>query len=261
VGVQSPDQVTTTHIRLYMVYLQKTNKAIGINTYVRTVKRYFNFMVEEEIIPRDKNPVTLIKSPKIPKKVIQPFSNDNIKLMLALCDNKTLLGLRDSAIIWVFLDTGLRLKEMVSIDTKDINIKTETIKVMGKGARERVVKLGNRSMNAVMEYFKACETKFGKSRDTALWLNEFGGKLAYWGLASVIRRIKARSEIREVRCSPHTFRHTFATSAFKNGAKDWQVQTLLGHSTLTMTAKYRASVNSFDAIEGHKAFSPGDNLE
>jgi Site-specific recombinase XerD len=70
-----------------------------------------------------------------------------------------------------------------------------------------------------------------------------------------------RAGITNIRCSPHTFRHTFATMCLRNGAGEFEVQSLMGHSTLTQTRKYAASLNSEVAVQGHKKFSPVDNLK
>ena len=81
------------------------------------------------------------------------------------------------------------------------------------------------------------------------------------GIQIMIKRLGRRAGLRNVRCSPHTFRHTFGTQAIKNGANVFEVQALLGHSTLTMTRKYAATIDSEDAIKHHKNFSPVDRLK
>jgi len=145
---------------------------------------------------------------------------------------------------------------MARMRRRDVNVQQNTIKVMGKGARERVVRIGERAMRALLTYYR-----LRKDDNPALWVSSGGETLKHWGVVAVIRRLKERAAITDTRCSPHTFRHTFATTAFKNGAKDWQVQSLLGHSSQVMTQRYRRTVNSADALRDHETFSPADRLD
>ncbi|MET0039091.1 tyrosine-type recombinase/integrase [Dehalococcoides mccartyi] len=94
----------------------------------------------------------------------------------------------------------------------------------------------------------------------ALWLSTTGAGLSTEGIKVVVRELGKRAGLTGVRCSPHTFRHTFATQALINGAGEFEVQSLLGHSTLTMTKRYTASLRSEYAVQEHKKFSPVDNM-
>ncbi len=94
-----------------------------------------------------------------------------------------------------------------------------------------------------------------------LWLTEERNPLKKWGVAQMINVLGRKTGITDARCSPHTFRHTVATFFLQNGGKEFEVQAILGHSTLVMTRKYAASINSQSAAESHKRFSPVENME
>jgi integrase/recombinase XerC len=159
------------------------------------------------------------------------------------------------------MDTGLRLSELANILLNDVNIQTDTIRVMGKGNKERVVPFGKATKAAILKYCKMRNSELAN-----LWLSEERRPLTARGIEITIIRLGKYAGLTGVRCSPHTFRHFFGTNSMLNGAPDWVVQTLLGHATLDMTKKYRETINSQNAIAFHRGnkdrrgFSPVDNF-
>jgi integrase/recombinase XerC/integrase/recombinase XerD len=230
-----------------------------VGDYYRCVKRFLNWMVEERVLKQ--NPMATIHPPKVPRKIIAPFTTEHIKSLLLLCDDRKFLGARDRAIILMFLDTGLRLSELTNIQIKDVDFDRETIRVMGKGARERVVRIGRTAQKALLHYLLKRQDDLSR-----LWVSEERKPFNPRGVAMMIQRLGERAGIDGVRCSPHTFRHTFATQALLNGAGEFEVQSLLGHEGLVMTRRYTASLRSEAAVEGHrgtkerKGFGPVDNM-
>jgi len=210
-------------------------------------------MVEEGTLKQ--NPISSIHIRKPPEKIIQPFKLDQVQDLLLLCDEGKFLGARNRAIILTFLDTGLRLSELANIQIKDINFDHETIKVMGKGAKERVVRIGKKTQKALLRYLLMRNDGLA-----CLWVTEERIPLTHWGIEIMIRKLGKRVGISGVRCSPHTFRHTSATQSLRNGAGLEQVKSLLGHSTLYMTMRYAATINSEDAVQSHQRFSPVDRM-
>lgn len=249
--VASTKDITASHVRLFLLKLQETNSPVSIHDYYRVVKRFFNWLVEEEML--EHSPMSSIRPPRMPRKIVQPFTMSQIADLL--CDSSTFIGARNKAIVLTFLDTGLRLGELAGIQVGDIDLDRETIKVMGKGAKERVVRIGKKTQKAVFYYLL-----MRKDSCPCLWVNHERKPLTAWGIQLMIRRLGRRAGITEVRCSPHTFRHTFGTQALLNGAGEFEVQSLLGHSTLTMTRRYVATLKSENAIIGHRQWSPVDNL-
>ncbi|MGD9118235.1 MAG: tyrosine-type recombinase/integrase, partial [Dehalococcoidia bacterium] len=146
----NPQDITANHVRLFLVSLQERCNAHSVKDYYGCVNRFFNWMVAEGTLER--NPMASMHPPRIPKKIIQPFKTEQIRDLLLLCDERKFLGARNKAIILTFLDTGLRLAELANIQLADIDFNQETIKVIGKGAKERVVRIGKRTQKAILRY-------------------------------------------------------------------------------------------------------------
>jgi len=253
IGISDAHYITSHHIRLFLLKLQDTCQRRSVHNNYRALKRFFNWMVEQEVLTQ--NPMTLIRIRKPPDKIIQPFKLDQIQDLLSLCDDSKFLGARNKAIILTFLDTGLRLSELADIQIADIDFDHETIKVMGKGAKERVVRIGKKTQKALLRYLLMRNDGL-----PCLWVSEERRPLTHWGIELMIKKLGKRAGFTGVRCSPHTFRHTSATQSLRNGAGLEQVKSLLGHSTLYMTMRYAATINSEDAVISHRQFSPVDRM-
>jgi integrase/recombinase XerC len=252
-GVDDPRRVTASEVRQFLLKLQDKGAPASVAGYYKSVKRFFNWLVEENIL--DRSPTARIRPPRVPQKVVVPFRPEHIKLLLLLCDDRTFVGARNKALVLAFLDTGLRLSEMAGIQLADIDFDRETVKVMGKGAKERVVRIGKTAQKALLRYLL-----MRRDDHPCLWVSEERRPLTHWGIAQVIDVLGKRAGIGDVRCSAHTFRHTFATRALLNGAGEFEVQSLLGHAKLDMTRRYAASLRSEEAVVGHRRFSPVDNM-
>jgi integrase/recombinase XerC/integrase/recombinase XerD len=249
-----PRDITANHVRLFLVSLQARCTPHSVKDYYGCVNRFFNWMVDEGTLER--NPMASMHPPRVPKKIIQPFKMEQIRDLLLLCDENRFLGARNKAIVLTLLDTGLRLTELANIQLADVDFDRETIKVMGKGAKERVVRIGKRTQKAILRYLL-----MRKDNQPCLWVTEERRPLRAMGIQIMIKRLGKRIGIKGVRCSAHTFRHTFATRALLNGAGEFEVQSLLGHEGLSMTRRYTASLKSEAAVEGHRRFSPVDNMK
>jgi len=252
-GLNDAHDITTHHIRAFLLSLQERISPTSLHDFYGTIKRFFNWMIEEGIIVQ--SPFVNIKPPKIPKLIPKPFSHKDIENLLALCSGNRFLDIRNRAIILTFLDTGLRLSELANIQLKDIDLDRETIKVMGKGAKERRVRIGRTTQKAILRYLLSRQDKY-----PCLWVTEEKQPMGAIGIQIMIRRLYHRAGINGTKCGPHTFRHTAAINYLRNGGSEFTLQIMLGHSTLTMTRKYVASLGEDDLIRVHKIASPVDNL-
>jgi len=252
--VTQPNKVTANHVRMFLLKCQETCIPYSVRDYYGCVKRFFNWMISEGVLKS--NPMAPIRRPKVPEKLIQPFKPEHINELLYLCSGTNLLSLRNQAIILIYYDTGLRLSEISKIQLKDIDFDREIIKVMGKGAKERVVRVGKRTQKTMLRYLL-----MRKDNYPCLWVSEEGRPMHVYGIQSMIKRLGYAAKFNDVRCSSHTFRHSFGTQCLRNGATVKEVQDLLGHSTARMTMRYVATLNSEDAAISHRRFSPVDNLK
>ncbi|MBA7590797.1 Tyrosine recombinase XerC [subsurface metagenome] len=251
IGARAP--IDAQQIRLFFLKLRETNSPISVGDYYKSIKRFFNWLVDEGLI--EKSPMQNIKPPRKEERLIRPFSQQDIDNLLLLVSSNRFVDLRNKAIILVFLDTGLRLSELANIQLVDINFNREVIKVMGKGAKERVVRIGKTAQKALLRYLLLRHDNY-----PCLWVTEERRPLTRGGIQIAVKKLCHRAEITDAKCGPHTFRHTFATQAMLNGASEREVQSLLGHSSQRMTQQYTATINSEHAIKSHERFSPVDNM-
>lgn len=251
-NITNPRQITIDVIRFYILSLQQRLKPVSVQDHYRGTKRFLNWLVEEEIL--NENPMARIRFPKAPKQIVQPFSLEQIKRMLVVC-NRTFAGCRDRAIVLCLFDSGLRLSELTGIKLSDIDINQGIISVMGKGAKQRLVRIGRETQKAILRYLLLRNDDW-----PCLWVTEERQPLQAGGIRQIIKRLGKRAGIKDVRCSPHTFRHTFAITCLRNGIGEFNLQCLLGHTTLQMTRKYVQSLGASDAISAHEKASPVDNM-
>lgn len=249
-----PEKITTDDVRLFL--LASKNRGLSpatVNQYYRTLRTFFGWLVTNGYLKR--SPMENIKPPKIPSEIIKPFSRKDIDNLLLLTSGKRFRDLRDRALILVLLDTGLRLGEVAGIHLTDIDIDKGTIRVMGKGSKERIVPFGRVAKRAILNYVLARSDEYD-----CLWVSKSYQPMTRRGLQVQIRRLCIRAEISGPKCGAHTFRHTAALAFLRNGAGEFNLQGLLGHTTLEMTRRYVSSLNAEDVIKAHRKASPVDNL-
>ena len=228
-GISQPVFSLTKHnVSMYLDSL--TCGPGGRHAYFRAIRAFYRWALDEELIER--SPIDRMKAPKVPKSMRHTVSLEAFPTLLAACGE-----VRDKLVISLLADTGLRLSELASILVKDIDDRRRTIKIWGKGARQRLVVYGPTTATLITDYLP------GVSGER---LFAFGA----WGVEQMLRRLEKTTGIK---CNAHAFRRTFATESVRNGMNLFYVQSLLGHSSLTMTRIYAEQVNSEDAI---KAYMP-----
>lgn len=229
-----------------------------VHHYFVVLSCFFNWVVEEGFV--EENPMARIKVAKSKPKVVVPYSSEEISRMLAVCDydyehNAKFLGSRNRAIILVLLDTGIRLSELLGMKVGDINNDTGYIRVLGKGGRERVVRMGKVARKALWRYLM-----YRTHKDTQeLWLTEERKPLHNSGVQSLVKRLKERAGING-NGNVHRFRHTFALSFLRTDKNVFNLQYLLGHSDLDMVRRYTSTLGMEDALRAHEKASPADLL-
>jgi site-specific recombinase XerD len=219
---------------------------------------FFNWLTQEGFL--QKNPIVKIKVAKPRPKVIIPYSSDEIKRMLTVCDydyehNAKFLGSRNRVMILILMDTGIRLSELVGIKLSDIDNEKGYVKVLGKGAKERVVRIGKTTEKALWRYLMYRTQKDAQE----LWLTEEGKPLHNSGVQSLIKRLKERAGVNG-EGNVHRFRHTFALSFLSTDKNVFNLQYLLGHSDLDMVRRYTSTLGMEDALRAHAKASPADLL-
>jgi len=261
-----------SEIRAFILYLQQKRcfsdhrftkpqekglSGHSINCYLRSLRSFWSWLVSEEII--EASPFARVKIPKAPRKIMPTFSNEQIGQLLGTIHTSTPEGYRNQAIILTLLDTGLRVSELTGITLDDLQLEEGTIKVMGKGNKERLVPMGKKVQRALWHYLSRYRPQPEQPKCKLLFLTREGMPLTKDRIEKIMSSYGRKAALSGVRCSPHTLRHTAAISFLRNGGDVFSLQRLLGHSSLEMTRRY-CEVADVDVKNAHLTASPVDNL-
>lgn len=253
--VVNPLTATAPDIRLFLLSLQTHGKKPAtIHIYYRSLKTFYNWLVNENLIRQ--SPMLNIRPPKLPKVLIRPFTEQDIARLMVLCSGNKFLDLRTRAMFLVFLDTGIRLEEMSRLQLSHLDFNSETIRIMGKGSKERIVRMGKKAQKALLKYLL---TRNDNLPD--LWLTEERTPMALRGIKTSVERYCKRAVVSGARASCHTLRHTASILYLRNGGDLFTLQMMLGHSNLETTRRYASSLGAEDVIRVHIKASPVDNLK
>ncbi len=231
-------QLRSAEVRAFVGTLHRENlSGSSINRALSAVKGLFRYAVQFEITPTD--PFEQIKSRSGGRKLPQVLSGTEVEKLLNMPDD-SINGARDRALLEVLYSTGCRVAELSAMDTKDVQRGKKSIRVLGKGNKERYVYIG-RPARSALKYYLDMRREYLKQNslaDTpALFINLRGNRLSTRGIALIISKYMQRSGISK-KVSPHTFRHSFATHLLDQGADIRMVQEMLGHSSVSTTQIY-----------------------
>ena len=234
IGIDSVDGI---HIRGYLGYLHKKNKRSTISRKLSAVRSFLKFLVKRRVI--EDNPSEWILTPKQEKTIPAYLPVDEMFRLLDSIRADNILDIRNRAIFETLYSCGIRVSELVGMNNIDLDSKGETIRVLGKGNKERIVPIGQKALDAIQVYRELLNREWGISADHngPLFLNKNKGRLSARSIARILEKlIKACGLLTPV--SPHTLRHSFATHMLDAGADLRTVQELLGHKSLSTTQKY-----------------------
>ena len=226
-----------------------------IHGYVRALRSFSSWLYDEG--HTDENIFVGIKPPKLPQTLINPLSEDEIRKLLLAVQRDTLEGTRNYAILLMFLDAGVRLSELINLKMGDIDFGVGQFKVFGKGAKERLVPLGQTAKKALIRYVEQARLDPVNPTEERVFLTVSGLPISKDSVEKIIQRLAKRTGI--TRLHPHLFRHSFAVRYLINGGDVFTLQKILGHASLDMTRKY-VTLASADVKEKHILFSPIDHL-
>ncbi|MEW6059445.1 MAG: site-specific tyrosine recombinase XerD [Actinomycetota bacterium] len=214
----------------------KPYRATSVVRALASVRSFHRFLMREGETSR--NPAVLVPRPRLPRALPRPISSEEVARMAAAPDAGTAAGLRDQAVIETLYGAGLRVSELVGLDVDDIDVEEGSVRVFGKGEKERDVPLGRYARDAVRAYLTRGRPDLATSRSrAALFLNQRGGRLTRQGCSGIVAAQGRRAGIKK-RVTPHTLRHSFATHLLEGGADVRVVQELLGHASVATTQVY-----------------------
>lgn len=250
--------IDRNYIRLYISWLQDRKLTPEtVNGYYRALHTFFNWLETEKYISEDQNPFFRMHAPKVPKKHVRALPQEIMDNILELCmADTTFTGRRNLAIVLIFFDTGLRQEELSMMTLTDILFDQGLIRVMGKGSKERIVKMGETTQKALLRYLL-----MRQDTHEAVWVTEERQPMKQWGVASAIRRIAERVGIpKPHKRGTHVYRHTAATLYLRNHGNVKCLQELLGHENIKTTMKYVDALGPEAMIADHLLASPVDCL-
>jgi site-specific recombinase XerD len=252
-GIADADKFTPTLLRSFLIGFAKNHNPGGTAGLYRAVRAFLNWYANEN--EGYQNPIAKVTAPKVPPKVLEPVSLNDLRAMLATCTRRTFYGDRDKAALLVLLDSGCRRAEFLGLDVGDVNIQTGSVMVRcGKGGKPRMAFIGAKTRGAVLAYLRHRRT----AQDTdPLWISEDGARLAPSALRAMLQRRAKMAGVPPP--APHSFRRGFAINALRAGVDLVSLQRLLGHSDLTVIRQY-LSQTSEDLKAAHERSGPVDRM-
>jgi integrase/recombinase XerD len=211
-------------------------RATSVARALSAVRSFHRFLVREGVTDRD--PAAAVAQPRLPRSLPHPIPVEEIRRLLDAPDPATPGGLRDRAILELLYGSGLRISELTGLDVDDLELEAGSVRVLGKGGKEREVPLGSCAREAVGVYLTRGRPALASAATRgALFLNARGGRLSRQSCARLLGRYVRLAGI-ERRVTLHSLRHSFATHLLEGGADVRVVQELLGHASVATTQIY-----------------------
>lgn len=225
-------------LRSYLGRLHKQGmKKTSIARRVSSIRSFFKYLEKHGVISR--NPAETVQTPKQEKPVPACLTVDDVFRLLDSIDTGTLNGKRNRALLETLYSTGIRVSELVGLDAGSVDYSAKSVRVLGKGGKERIVPIGQKALSAIKEYREGLSAGKKPVSDSSgpLFLNRNMGRLTARSVARVLEKAALAAGL-SVPVSPHDLRHSFATHMLDAGLDLRMVQELLGHSQLSTTQKY-----------------------
>jgi integrase/recombinase XerD len=237
--IKSWDDVDKDMIIAYILHLKEREYATStVARKVAATKSFFHFLVAEESIGDD--PTATLDSPKVKKQLPKAISAEDVERLLAEpAKRSTPKALRDRAMLELMYATGMRATELVELDIDDVNLPSSSVRVIGKGDKERIIPIYGRAVQAIETYLRKGRLQLLKEpEEKALFLNPRGNRLTRQGLWLIIKYYAEQAGL-DADITPHTLRHSFATHMLESQeATLVDVQQFLGHANISTTQVY-----------------------
>jgi len=257
-GIVELEEITHIHIKQYITYLQqKGRKPTYINGILKNIRSFFEYCVGEGYV--SKNPCKQVKWVKEKKVVIDTFTDKEIIEMFNYYKGNDFMSIRNKCIIAMLVDTGIRNFELCTLNKMDVG--ETTIKILGKGNKERYVYISPMLKKHLIKYERVKEQYFKEHnlKHSNYFLSYRAKPLTVEGVERVVK--KCGENVRgDIRVSPHTIRHYFAQAQLRNGLDVYSLSRLLGHENISITKRYLQGLQDENVVEMSVKTSPLMNL-
>jgi integrase/recombinase XerD len=234
----TPKEVKEEHLLGFLKYISELGLAAHTQARMLSgIKAFYRYMLLENEIQED--PTELIDSPRLPRKLPDVLSYEDIEQIIEVIDHSTPEGIRNRAIVETLYSTGLRVTELVDLQLTNCHFDIGFIRVLGKGDKMRLVPIGQdaiKHINLYLEHVRR-DMPVQKGSEDIVFLNRRGKQLTRVMIFLIIKDAAEKAGIHK-KVSPHTFRHSFATHLVEGGASLRAVQEMLGHESITTTEIY-----------------------
>lgn len=251
--------ITTKEMRKHFAFLMDEGlKKTSVAIHFRVLQAFFNWLVREKYL--HKSPLSDIQEPKTPNKFPKVIEKDQAEKLIDTARNwrRTWAGYRNFTIIVTFLDTGLRLNELINAKLGNLDLENRSIKVHGKGSKDRRVFFGKNNYKCLRHWVKM-RSDVDKILDDTIFISQKGDKLKKRHVQRFITRIQEQADLGDVQVSPHVLRHTAATLAVQNGLDIFSLKRQFGWEQMETALKY-VHMSDRALQESYSNSSPMDNL-
>lgn len=260
-GITETEGVTQLHIKKYIQERQNEGREVNrtINNNIATLKVFFQYLVSEEFIDEQANPMRRIRNLKEEKTVIVTFNDDEVSRIINDLKEETYSNVRDKLILIMLFDTGIRVSELCNIKNDDIA--RRHILIHGKGSKQRLVYISNIMRKYMRKYEALKQERFIKRLEDEIedcyFLDQSAVRLSRSRINKILKEHCNNAGVRkEVRCSPHDCRHYFAQKQLRNGIDIYSLSRLMGHFDTQITSKYLRGLEQEDILHIGRLYSP-----
>lgn len=258
--IEQIEEISTVHVKKFIQYEQEQgNKSTYINTIIKSLRSFYNYLLQEEYISN--NIMKRIRLLKEDKEIIKTFTDNEVSRMLNVYTFKNYLNARNKVILAMFFDTGIRMSELINLQSSYIH--ETSMQIYGKGAKWRHVPISLMLKKYMIRYQRIKEQYFkGKKLEHSnYFLSRSGRPLTSVQIQNIVRDAGKIANVREnIRCSPHTLRHYSIQANLRNGLDLYSCSKIAGHENIQVTKRYLQGLETENILEIASRTSPLMNL-